>query len=42
MKAEIITSGTELLLGEGEEGPVLLSREYFAPWIFRFTVERKA
>ena len=22
--------------------PVLLSREYFAPWIFRFTVERKA
>ena len=21
--------------------PVLLSREYFAPWIFRFTVERK-
>lgn len=22
--------------------PVLLSREYFAPWIFRFTVERNA
>jgi DNA-binding GntR family transcriptional regulator len=21
--------------------PVLLSREYFSPWIFRFTVERK-
>jgi DNA-binding GntR family transcriptional regulator len=22
--------------------PVLLSREYFVPWIFRFNVERKA
>lgn len=25
-----------------EGQPVLLSREYFAPWIFRFTVKRKA
>lgn len=25
-----------------EDLPVLFSREYFAPWIFRFTVDRKA